>query len=172
MRALRLLAATLALGSLASLLSAQTVAADTMGAALSMDSSTTPGTWRFSWWGRKGRHYLLQRSSDLMQPWTTMPGIAPRGADASLAYVELMSEDVPRVFFRVVEFDPASAPGTGNPLPELWELFHFGTTGVSLAGDPDGDDLSNLAEFRLGMNPTSAATRKTPALSGFLLFSP
>src|SRR5437667_3806373 len=39
-------------------------------------------------------------------------------------------------------------------LPDSWEIANFGnTTSQRSAGDPDGDDISNLDEFRDGTDP-------------------
>lgn len=40
-------------------------------------------------------------------------------------------------------------------LPDDWELLYFGDISATPAGDPDGDGLSNLAEFEAGTNPTT-----------------
>jgi hypothetical protein len=40
-----------------------------------------------------------------------------------------------------------------NGLPVDWELSHFGRTGIDPSTDPDGDGMSNLAEYRAGTDP-------------------
>jgi hypothetical protein len=40
-------------------------------------------------------------------------------------------------------------------LPDAWEQAHFGNLSQDAAGDPDGDGLSNLAEYQLSLNPTN-----------------
>ena len=41
----------------------------------------------------------------------------------------------------------------GDGLPDWWEALYFGGNGNPNA-DPDGDGMSNLAEYRAGTNPT------------------
>jgi hypothetical protein len=43
-----------------------------------------------------------------------------------------------------------------NGLPVDWEMTYFGHTGVDPNGDPDGDRLSTLAEYRAGTDPNDA----------------
>ena len=47
----------------------------------------------------------------------------------------------------------------GDGLADTWELQHFGSLSANAAGDPDGDGVNNLREFRAGTNPTDAALR-------------
>ncbi len=42
-------------------------------------------------------------------------------------------------------------------LPDDWELHWFGDLDESGTGDPDGDGVSNLKEYRYGWDPTAAA---------------
>ncbi|MES2922174.1 MAG: hypothetical protein V4819_11545 [Verrucomicrobiota bacterium] len=44
-------------------------------------------------------------------------------------------------------------------LADAWETTSFGNLNQTGAGDFDGDDSSNLTEFRLGLNPTSGSSR-------------
>jgi len=44
-------------------------------------------------------------------------------------------------------------------LPDAWQLQYFGHTGVDPNADPDGDGMSNLAEYRAGTNPTDPQSR-------------
>ena len=50
-----------------------------------------------------------------------------------------------------------------------WQLQYFGTTNGNGPGadaaDPDGDGVSNLMEYALGTNPTSAASVAHPSAS-------
>jgi len=45
-----------------------------------------------------------------------------------------------------------------NGLPDLWEYWYFGQTGVNPNADSDGDLLSNSAEYAWGTNPLNAHT--------------
>jgi hypothetical protein len=59
-----------------------------------------------------------------------------------------------------------------NGLPVDWELMYFGRTGVDPFADPDGDGMSNFAEYLAGTNPNDGASglRITElALSGDIL---
>jgi hypothetical protein len=47
----------------------------------------------------------------------------------------------------------------GGALPDAWQLQYFGHTGVDPNADPDGDGMSNLAEFRAGTSPTDPQSR-------------
>jgi hypothetical protein len=40
-----------------------------------------------------------------------------------------------------------------NGLSVDWELSHFGRTGIDPSADPDGDGMSNLAEYQAGTDP-------------------
>lgn len=128
---------------------------------MSADASTTPPTWRFSWWGRSGYHYLVQVSFDL-QTWSYLPATNPSGEGAPITVVvpfDAGSNTSPtKIFFRAVELDAAASPLTGNALPDAWEQFYFGTVEVDQNADPDSDGLTNLQEYRLGTNPRVADT--------------
>ncbi len=41
-------------------------------------------------------------------------------------------------------------------LPDSWEIQQFGNLMQNESGDPDGDDISNLGEYRAGINPLNA----------------
>jgi hypothetical protein len=47
----------------------------------------------------------------------------------------------------------------GDGLADAWEIQHFGSLSANGNGDPDGDGVNNLREFRAGTNPTDAASR-------------
>ena len=46
----------------------------------------------------------------------------------------------------------------GSGMPESWQTQYFGATNQDPNADADGDGLSNLQEYQLGLNPTNAAT--------------
>jgi subtilisin family serine protease len=45
------------------------------------------------------------------------------------------------------------AGGLPDGLPDAWEMFYFGHLDFTATGDPDGDGLSNLQEYKEGSNP-------------------
>ncbi len=51
-------------------------------------------------------------------------------------------------------------------LPDSWEMAHFGNLAQSAGDDPDGDGTSNIAEFRLGLNPADGSSAFRATLSG------
>jgi len=145
--------------------SPQTATDLNMGATMAV-GDTDPLTWRFSWWGRSGRQYLVQVTLDL-QTWTFLPATNPQGADAPITVVVPVNydptgtnsnNDAPKLFFRAVEFDPSGSPSSGSTLPDEWQRYYFGVTGINPNADPDGDGLTNLQEFLLGTDPSNADT--------------
>jgi hypothetical protein len=47
-------------------------------------------------------------------------------------------------------------------LPDSWEITYFGNiTLQNGSGDPDGDNVNNLTEYRQGRNPTVGAINDT-----------
>jgi len=49
-------------------------------------------------------------------------------------------------------------PGGPDGLPDVWEQGYFGSLVYGPGDDPDGDGLSNLDEYKLGTDPTDAAS--------------
>jgi hypothetical protein len=47
----------------------------------------------------------------------------------------------------------------GDGLADSWESLHFGNLNSNGSGDPDGDGVSNLREFRAGTNPNDPFSR-------------
>ncbi|MBI2512515.1 MAG: hypothetical protein HYV96_11080 [Opitutae bacterium] len=146
-----------------------------MGATMSV-GDTDPPTWRFSWWGRSGRHYLVQVSLDL-QTWSFLPATNPSGSDAPITAVAAVdydptgmnsNADAPKLFFRAIEFDPSS-PSTAasdadsNGIPDEWERYYFGATGVSPNVAPDSDGVPALVKFRLGLKSGASAVSTSAA---------
>jgi hypothetical protein len=61
-----------------------------------------------------------------------------------------------------------------NGFPVDWELSYFGRTGIDANADPDGDGLSNFAEYRAGTAPNEPGsglrfTKLTPVQGGIQL---
>ncbi|EIQ00389.1 hypothetical protein OpiT1DRAFT_04935 [Opitutaceae bacterium TAV1] len=71
---------------------------------------------------------------------------------------------------------PSEPPGfvdtDGNGIDDNWELAHFGHIGIDPTADPDGDGLSNLAEYLAGTDPQVAAHVVSPASINFIIYSP
>jgi alpha-tubulin suppressor-like RCC1 family protein len=51
----------------------------------------------------------------------------------------------------------AAVDSDHNGLPDSWEQFYLGQVGVDPSADPDGDGLTNLEEYQLGTDPSSAS---------------
>jgi autotransporter-associated beta strand protein len=59
-----------------------------------------------------------------------------------------------------------------DDLPDSWEQANFGNLAQTAAGDRDNDGTSNLAEYRLGLNPSSGSSAFRTTLSGRTLSWP
>ena len=139
------------------------------------------GVYNFSWWGRAGRTYFIQQSSDLAT-WTYLP-VIESGAEQPIqwgftsttpqCFVRLNHTDIPTTDPFNADFngdglsnwqnlqqgsDPLAPPQMDtNGLPINWELYYFGQTGVDPNADPDGDGLTNLQEYQLGTDPLNSS---------------
>jgi hypothetical protein len=49
-----------------------------------------------------------------------------------------------------------SHSSTGNGIPDWWEYYYFGMTGIDPQASPAGDGVSNLMKYMLGANPLVA----------------
>lgn len=142
-------------------LSAQTADHLNMGAQLEIDSSTTPAVWKFRWWGKTGRHYVAQTSTDLMS-WHFAPDYNPSGADAILE-LNFIPSTTDKNFYRAIEFypsetlDPVHDTDT-NRLNDVWEMYYWEALGANAAADSDNDGLFNIEEYFYGTNPLNADT--------------
>jgi hypothetical protein len=60
-----------------------------------------------------------------------------------------------------VDLQLGSAPvdSDGDGLSDAWELQHFGNLNANGTGDPDGDGVDNLHEYRAGTNPLDPSSR-------------
>lgn len=117
----------LAFFACAALVSAQTAADPNEGLQLALDP--VDGTPLLSWWGRAGRVYFIEHSSDLYV-WQPMPTFEA-GADAPIAYG--VASTGTRFFARV-----------------RWVT---STLAQFQVGDYDGDSITNAAEASAGLNP-------------------
>ena len=127
---------------------AQTTTDPNEGARLIQDS---PNTYTFKWWGRTGRTYFIQTSSDLLS-WVYLNEIEP-GQNLIIPYGFASSGG--RFFLRLRYSDiptdnPAAADFDGDGLSNAAELL-LGTD--PLVADSDGDGLSDGNEFLIGRNP-------------------
>ena len=138
------------------------------------------GSYDFSWWGQPGRTYFLQHSDDL-SAWEYLPLIesganAPLGwgftSNASKFFLRLRYSDIPtsdpfnddfdgdKISNNnelVLGTDPLLAADTdANGLPDDWERFYFGHTGVDPNATAPGGGMTNLQHFQLGSNPNNA----------------
>lgn len=136
-------------------LHAQTATDTNLGSKLTVDSSTTPPTFTFSWWGKSGFNYLVETNPDLLSAWTFLPDFNPSGADDVLGVQ--FNTDADRYFVRAIQFDPDDVPPSmdsdGDGLPDKWELYYFGDLSRDGSGDWNNDGLLDRDAFRYGLNP-------------------
>jgi hypothetical protein len=136
-------------------LCAQTATDTNLGSKLTVDSTTSPATYTFSWWGTTGCHYLVQHSSDLLLPWSFLPNYNPSGANAVLRVQ--FTTDAKKYFFRTLQFDPNDVPASidtdGDGLPDQWELYYFGNLSRNGTGDWNNDGMLDRDAFRYGLDP-------------------
>jgi autotransporter-associated beta strand protein len=57
-------------------------------------------------------------------------------------------------------------------LPDTWETANFGNLAQTAGGDGDGDGTSNLAEYRLALNPSNGSSAFRTAITGRTLTWP
>ncbi len=136
-------------------LCAQTATDTNLGSKLTVDSTTSPATYTFSWWGTTGCHYLVQHSSDLLLPWSFLPNFNPSGADAVLKVQ--FTTDAKKYFFRTLQFDPNDVPASidtdGDGMPDQWELYYFGNLSRNGTADWNNDGMLDRDAFRYGLDP-------------------
>jgi hypothetical protein len=135
-------------------LCAQTATEPNLGSKLTVNSSTLPATYTFSWWGTTGYHYLVMSSPDLIT-WNFLPNFNPSGAGAVLSIQ--FATDAKKYFFRTLQFDPNDVPASidtdGDGLPDKWELYYFGDLSRNGAGDWNNDGMLDRDAFRYGLDP-------------------
>jgi RHS repeat-associated protein len=155
-----------------------------------METTATPGVYKFTWQSQLDRTYFIQTSEDLLSPWTYIPAIEV-GDGTRLEY-GIETESL-RFFYRLRYTDePTSDPYTddfdgdgvnnwaelqqgsdpfsavsndGDAVPDDWELFYYGnyTTITSAYADANGTSWNNIAKLNLGLDPRETAA---PVLTG------
>jgi hypothetical protein len=56
-------------------------------------------------------------------------------------------------------------------LPDDWEMKHFGNLNQTASGDPDGDGVSNINEYKQGRNPTKGVATNSSNLLKLQVFT-
>ncbi|HTR41349.1 MAG TPA: hypothetical protein VMH87_07000 [Pseudomonadales bacterium] len=69
----------------------------------------------------------------------------------------ISTNDFPRIDMGVT-IVRTNLDSDADGLPDDWEQFYFGRLGLGAANSSDGDDISNLAKYIGGINPTNPAT--------------
>ena len=137
------------------------------------------GSYDFSWWGQPNRTNFIQHSDDL-SAWEYLP-LIESGTDDVLSwgftstagkfFLRLRFSDIRTSDPINADFDgdkvsnndellqgtdPLSAADTdANGLPDDWEKFYFGHTGVDPNATAPGGGMTNLQHFELGSNPNN-----------------
>lgn len=80
-------------------------------------------------------------------PWNPGTPVAENYAPASIGQLKM-----------VFSFDVSNFPSDsdGNQIADAWEIAHFGSLGIQVGADADGDGLDNLKEYQLGLSPRNA----------------
>ena len=130
---------------------------------LTVDTTSVPNAWQYSWIGSPGSYYFAQMSTDLVN-WTPLTGYTATGTGSRVG-VNVSMDNLPIIFFRLAILDPSQpmAPSEdtdGNGLPDVWEVYFYGQPGnnpnaISASG------LTNLDAFRLGSNPAAGTASDT-----------
>jgi Tol biopolymer transport system component len=98
--------------------------------------------------------------------WVSRPSISGSGASAVFESwnAGLVADDFNRVRDVFAQTVDAAIDSDGDGIPDVWTLQYFGhTTGQAgdqsrAQDDADGDGMTNLQEFMMGTDPTSAAS--------------
>lgn len=151
---------------------------------LQVSEGSNPGDWNLDWDGVSGRFYTLQCSTDLVS-WQYMPAIKYGAGAHGFGFASSSPKTFVRLeYMDVVTSNPLGGDIDGDGLTNQQEIYTHGTSpfqadsdgdGIDdlyevnnsvldplFAGDalqdPDGDNLVNLWEFKLGLNPAVANT--------------
>jgi hypothetical protein len=106
-------------------------------------------------------HLLDAAAGDCrLQPWSPAIDAGDPASDASREPASSRSRIDMGAFGNTAEAGTPSPDTDSDELPDAWEEQWFGNLGQAASGDPDGDGILNLAEYRYGWDPrATAATR-------------
>ena len=82
-----------------------------------------------------------------------------------LSFISASNEIAPTLSFRGrservdLRLGAGLVDSDGDGLADAWEIQYFGSLSAGPNGDPDGDGVNNLHEYRAGTNPNDAASR-------------
>jgi hypothetical protein len=71
-----------------------------------------------------------------------------------------------------VTFTVGPSDSDADGLPDWWELQYFGNLDQGAGGDPDGDGISNLQEFRQGRNPAKGGVADIGNVINLKVYTP
>lgn len=105
------------------------------------------------WRSVPGIRYQLQRSTNLVDWVNAGSPLVGTGGIVTITSTGFPATTTPALFYRLASLPPNDADGDGL---NAFEESLLGTS--DLKTDTDGDHVSDLTEFRLGLNPASAAS--------------
>ena len=119
----------------------------------------TLGGIRLEWSSVSNRVYVLQRSDQLLSGFADIRMDIPSSPPVN-NYRDVTATGTGPYFYRLrIQDAPMSLyDGDGNGLPDAWERMYFGRVRIDANSDPDGDGMSNQAEYYAGTNPTNSSS--------------
>lgn len=151
--------------------------------------------WRLKWWGKAGRTYFIQHSSDLNLPWEWLP-VVEAGEDAvkqgaltttgDRSFLRLRYSDIPTSDPQGADFDgdglsnlaevqagadPFDTDSDNDGIPDGWEAAH-GLNPMNAADaaiDSDDDGLTSLEEYNAGTDPRKFSSGNNGVADGWWL---
>lgn len=111
------------------------------------------------WSSASNRLYVVQRSANLLSGFVDIRTDVPATPPVN-SYWDATAAGGGPFFYRLrIQQDPLPTfDGDGNGLPDEWERLHFGSVRINSSADPDGDGVSNWAEYVAGTNPNDASS--------------
>ena len=97
-----------------------------------------------------------------LQPWSPAIDAGDPASDASTEPESSGRRIDVGAFGNTSQAGTPSPDVDGDSLPDAWEQEWFGGLGQTAAGDPDGDGIVNLTEFRYGWDPTRGCGDASP----------